>query len=133
MEFSDPAISKRDHLPGETKAHKKMKLAKYANPLNYLRYGSKRLHHISMKRARQRIQSRLIGWHAANARISHLIAAAQPALVCRMGAGETRICWNYVRRSFWPVPRFSVYSAGLMKSAAFLNGIAAPDSRSLDR
>src|SRR5262249_31105471 len=110
-----------------------MNLAKYAHPLNYLHYASNRLYHSPLNRSRERIQSRIIGWHAANARIAHLIVAAQPTLVCRMGWGETRICWNYVRRSFWPVPRLSVYGADLMKSATLANGIAAPDSRSLDR
>jgi hypothetical protein len=110
-----------------------MNLAKYANPLNYLRYASNRLYHSPLNRSRERIESHMIGWQAANARIAHLITAAQPALVCRLGWGETNICWNYVRRSFWPVPRLSVYNADLMKSATFAAGIAAPDSRSLDR
>src|SRR5262249_53987126 len=108
-----------------------MNPAKYANPLNYLRFASDRLYHSPFNRSRERIQSRMIGWHAANARIAHLIVATQPAVVCRMGWGETTICWNYVRRSFWPVPRLSVYNAGLMESATLANGISAPDSRSL--
>jgi hypothetical protein len=110
-----------------------MSLAKYANPLNYFRYGSNRLYHSPLNPSRERIHSRMIDWRAANARIAHLIVAAKSALVCRMGAGETNICWKYVRRSFWPVPRLSVYSAGMMKFATFQAGIAAPDSRSLDR
>src|SRR5262249_34609688 len=110
-----------------------MNLAKYANALNYVRYASNRLYHSPLNRSRRQIHSRMISWDAANARIAHLIVAAQPALVCRMGWGETNICWNYVRRSFWPVPRLSVYNAGLMKLATLNMGIAAPDSRSLDR
>jgi hypothetical protein len=110
-----------------------MNLGKYANPLNYLRYASNRLYHSPLNRTREQIQSRMISWDAANARIAHLIIAAQPALVCRMGWVETNICWKYVRRSFWPVPRLSVYNADSMKRATFASGIAAPDSRSLDR
>ncbi len=110
-----------------------MNFAKYTNPINYLRYVSNRLYHSPLNRPRDRVQSRIVSWHVANARIAHLIVAAKPALVCRMGWGETRICWNYARWSFWPVPYLRVYNADLIQSASFAAGIAASDSKALDR